>query len=116
IRCGGHFPGSTVLHRAPEPRTENREPGSEDRAGRRDQLGPRPSAELAKPRTGPRPGALFTGDTIQVIPDQGWVSFMYSYPNLIPLSAAAVRRIVDAVEPFEFERLYGGWWKRVVPE
>ena len=42
------------------------------------------------------------------------MSFMYSYPNLIPLSAAAVRRIVAAVEPFAFDRIYSAWWQRVV--
>ena len=34
---------------------------------------------------------------------------MYSYPNLIRL-----RRIVKAVEPFGFERVYGAWWGKVV--
>jgi hypothetical protein len=58
---------------------------------------------------------LLTGDTIQVIPDRSHVSFMYSYPNLIPLDEAAVRRIVAAVEPFTFDRIYGAWWGRVVP-
>lgn len=59
-------------------------------------------------------GALLTGDTIQVVPDRRWVSFMYSYPNQIPLNAATVRRIVDAVEPYPFDRLYGGWPEMVV--
>ena len=39
---------------------------------------------------------------------------MYSYPNLILLPAAAVRRIVAAVEPYQFDRIYGAWWERVV--
>jgi glyoxylase-like metal-dependent hydrolase (beta-lactamase superfamily II) len=54
-------------------------------------------------------GALLTGDTIMVAQDRRTVSFMYSYPNLIPVGAAAVGRIVEAVEPFEFEQIYGGW-------
>jgi glyoxylase-like metal-dependent hydrolase (beta-lactamase superfamily II) len=58
-------------------------------------------------------GALFTGDTITVGPD-GFVSFMRSYPNLIPLSASEVRRIVATVDPYGFDRVYGGWWDRVV--
>jgi len=29
-------------------------------------------------------GALLTGDTITVVQDRDWVSFMWSYPNLIP--------------------------------
>ena len=82
VRCGGHFPGSSVLHWAG---------GAEGR------------------------GALFTGDTIYVVSDRRWVSFMYSYPNLIPLDAATVRRIVAAVEPYPFDRLYGAWRRSIVP-
>ncbi len=59
-------------------------------------------------------GALLSGDIIQVVQDRHYVSFMYSYPNLIPLPAAAVRHIVDAVAPYSFDRLYGAWWDRVV--
>lgn len=59
-------------------------------------------------------GALLSGDIIQVVQDRRWVSFMYSYPNLIPLSAAKVRRIVAAVEPFEFDRVYGAFAGKVV--
>jgi glyoxylase-like metal-dependent hydrolase (beta-lactamase superfamily II) len=62
-----------------------------------------------------RDGDLLSGDIVQVIPDRGWVSFMYSYPNLIPLPEAAVRAIVAALEPFEFERIYGAWWDTVIP-
>lgn len=81
IRCGGHFPGSTVLHWAD---------GAEGR------------------------GLLLTGDTIYIAADQRYVSFMYSYPNLIPLPASAVRRIVGAVEPFAYDRIYSGWFEAVV--
>ena len=59
-------------------------------------------------------GALFTGDIIQVVSDRRWVSFMYSYPNLIPLPASEVRRIAGVVEPYSFDRIYGAWWDRVV--
>ncbi len=59
-------------------------------------------------------GALLTGDILTVASDRRWVSFMYSYPNLIPLNASAIRRIVGAVEPLAFERIYGAWWGRVV--
>jgi hypothetical protein len=59
-------------------------------------------------------GALLTGDTLQVVSDRRFVTFMYSYPNSIPLPARAIRRIVDAVEPFPFDTLYGGWWDRIV--
>lgn len=59
-------------------------------------------------------GALLTGDTIQVVRDNRYVSFMYSYPNLIPLNARAVQHIVEAIEPFAFDRIYGGWWDSIV--
>ena len=42
-------------------------------------------------------GALLSGDIVQVIPDRAHVGFMYSYPNLIPLPAAAVARIAAAL-------------------
>jgi glyoxylase-like metal-dependent hydrolase (beta-lactamase superfamily II) len=61
-------------------------------------------------------GALFTGDTIMVVSDRRYVSFMYSYPNLIPTNATAVRRIVGAVEPFAFERLYSSWPGKLIAE
>ncbi len=57
-------------------------------------------------------GALLTGDIAQVTMDRRFVSFMYSYPNDIPLNAAAVRRIADAVAPLAFDRIYGAWWGR----
>jgi hypothetical protein len=59
-------------------------------------------------------GALLSGDTMQVAQDRRYVSFMYSYPNMIPLNKSAVEHIVAAVEPFEFDRIYGGWWDSVV--
>jgi hypothetical protein len=59
-------------------------------------------------------GALLTGDTITVVPDRDWVSFMWSYPNLIPLDEATVRDIARRTERFAFDRVYGGWWGRVV--
>lgn len=52
-------------------------------------------------------GALLVGDTMLPVPDSGWVTFMRSYPNRIPLSAGLVRKIVDRLEPYEFDNLYG---------
>jgi glyoxylase-like metal-dependent hydrolase (beta-lactamase superfamily II) len=75
IRCGGHFPGSSVLH------------WHDGAAGK---------------------GALFTGDGILPVEDRRWVSFMYSYPNLIPVSKRAVEKIVAAITPLDFDRIYGG--------
>jgi hypothetical protein len=39
---------------------------------------------------------------------------MYSYPNYIPLPATAIERIVKAVEPFDFDRIYGAFWDMVI--
>ncbi len=58
-------------------------------------------------------GALFTGDTIMVVPDTRWMSFMRSFPNLVPLNRRAVDHVVAAVEPFAFSRVYAAWWDRV---
>ena len=59
---------------------------------------------------------LLTGDIINVVSDRRYVSFMYSFPNLLPLPPRKVRGIVAAVEPFEFDRIYGAWWNRVVAQ
>ena len=37
-------------------------------------------------------GALLSGDIVQVAPDREHVSFMWSYPNMLPLAASTVRR------------------------
>lgn len=60
-------------------------------------------------------GALLSGDIVQLIPDRNYVSFMRSYPNLIPLSAPAVARIGAMLEPFSFETIYGAFFDRVIP-
>ncbi len=62
-----------------------------------------------------RPGALLTGDIIQVIPDRSHVGFMWSYPNLVPLPDAEVQRIAAAVEPFDYDAIYGAWWDAIIP-
>jgi hypothetical protein len=54
-------------------------------------------------------GVLLSGDVIQVVPDRRYVSFMYSYPNYIPLGPGAIHRILAAVQPFEFDRVYGAF-------
>ena len=55
-------------------------------------------------------GALLTGDVAMVAMDRRSLSFMYSYPNYIPLNATSVRRIARAVAPLAFDRIYGAWW------
>ena len=59
-------------------------------------------------------GAVLSGDTLQVVMDRRYVSFMYSYPNLIPLSAATVQGIAAKMRRYRFERIYGAWRGRVV--
>jgi glyoxylase-like metal-dependent hydrolase (beta-lactamase superfamily II) len=76
VQCGGHFPGSAVVHWA---------------AG----------AGGA--------GALLTGDTIFVTPGEDRLSFIWSAPNRLPLPEPLIRGILDAVQPFPFDRIYGGW-------
>jgi len=58
---------------------------------------------------------LLSGDIVMVIPDRRFVSFMWSYPNLIPLPAAEVTRIAAALEPWPFDRILAAWWERLVP-
>ncbi len=59
-------------------------------------------------------GALLSGDIVQVMPDKN-VSFMRSYPDLIPLDASTVQHIADVLEPWPFDPIYGAWWDRVIP-
>jgi hypothetical protein len=61
------------------------------------------------PRGASGKGVLLSGDQPQVCRDRRWVSFMYSYPNLIPLPAKAIRRIMTALQPLAYDRLYGAF-------
>jgi hypothetical protein len=54
-------------------------------------------------------GVLLSGDTIFPNPGGLSVSFMRSYPNRIPLSAAVVDRVTNAVDGFEYDRVYGNF-------
>ena len=53
-------------------------------------------------------GELFTGDIFTVVHDRRWVSFMHSYPNLIPERPKVIRRAVAMMQPYGFDRVYGG--------
>jgi len=59
-------------------------------------------------------GALLVGDTLMVVMDRRYVSFMYSFPNLIPLAPDVVAGIADKLRPYAYERIYGAWPGRVV--
>lgn len=54
-------------------------------------------------------GVMLSGDTVLPNPDRRSVSFMRSYPNRIPLSAAVVERITTSLCRFDFDRLYGNF-------
>lgn len=59
-------------------------------------------------------GVLLAGDTIFVTPGEDRVTFVWSAPNRLPLPEHAVRGVVEAVRPYRFDRIYGGWWQPVV--
>jgi glyoxylase-like metal-dependent hydrolase (beta-lactamase superfamily II) len=59
-------------------------------------------------------GTLLTGDSIAPAQDRRFTTFMWSYPNYIPLGERDVRGIVNAVRPYAFDRIYGGWWHTIV--
>ncbi len=61
-------------------------------------------------------GLLLSGDIVQVIPDRRHVSFMYSYPNLVPLAEPEVRRIAEKLSGYRFDRILGAWWDTLVPQ
>ncbi|MGH3562066.1 MAG: hydrolase [Mycobacterium sp.] len=52
-------------------------------------------------------GVLLAGDTIFPNPDRRTVSFLRSYPNRIPLSAAVVQRMAETLAELRFDRIYG---------
>jgi hypothetical protein len=63
--------------------------------------------------SGPRGrGALFVGDSPQVASNRRSVSFMYSYPNFIPMRAADVCRMRALLARFDFDDVYGYSWGR----
>jgi len=89
IRCGGHFPGGTVLH------WQDNKKGA---AGGR----------------GQDRGIVCAGDILTVATDRKWLSFMRSYPNFIPLSQKEIEHIGQAMAPFKFDALYGHYFDRVI--
>lgn len=59
-------------------------------------------------------GVLLSGDTVYVVMDRRWASFMYSYPNLIPLPASKVKEIAQRLKPYRFQNLYSGFAEREI--
>jgi len=54
-------------------------------------------------------GVILAGDIIQVTPGAHGVSFMWSYPNMLPLSASTVDDIAQRLAGVEFAQLYGAF-------
>jgi len=54
-------------------------------------------------------GALLSGDIVQVASDVRRVSFLWSYPNMMPLPAREVLRIGEVLAPWRFDRIYGAF-------
>ncbi|WP_028777225.1 hypothetical protein [Shimazuella kribbensis] len=61
-------------------------------------------------------GSLLTGDVIQVNPDRHSLSFMFSYPNHIPLSCNTIKRIIAKIETYDFDRIHGAFRERFIWE
>ncbi|MEM7334890.1 MAG: MBL fold metallo-hydrolase, partial [Chloroflexota bacterium] len=59
-------------------------------------------------------GAFFTADALMVASDRRHVSFMWSYPNYIPLAPSKVKQVVTAVGPYEYDRIYSAWWDKII--
>jgi hypothetical protein len=60
-------------------------------------------------------GALLAGDEPNVCADTRWVTFMRSFPNYIPLAGPEAERVVAALRPFPFDRIYGWNPERILP-
>ena len=54
-------------------------------------------------------GVLMAGDQPQICMDPKQVSFMWSYPNYIPLNASTIRHVMQCLDPLEFDRIYGAF-------
>jgi glyoxylase-like metal-dependent hydrolase (beta-lactamase superfamily II) len=52
-------------------------------------------------------GVLLPGDTVQVTPGGHRVSFMWSFPNFMPLPASTVCAIAERLSVWRFDRIYG---------
>lgn len=55
------------------------------------------------------PGVLLAGDILQVTPGKDAVSFMWSYPNMLPLPGRTVAEMTDRLRDVAFARLYGAF-------
>jgi len=58
---------------------------------------------------------LCSSDIATVATDRKYLTFMWSYPNFIPLSARQVEGIAASLAPFRFDTIYGHYFDRVIP-
>ncbi|RSH77825.1 uncharacterized protein EHS24_002885 [Apiotrichum porosum] len=95
VQCGGHFPGSSVLFwdRAAEP------------AGAKSADGSAPA---------PTNGLLLTADTIMVQPTQKGFTFMWSYPNMVPLEPIEMLKVVQSIQHLDYGAVSSAWPDRFV--
>jgi len=59
-------------------------------------------------------GLLLTGDILQVTPGANGVSFMWSYPNMLPLPATTVSAMTRKLDSVKFSTLYGAFEGREI--
>jgi hypothetical protein len=59
-------------------------------------------------------GIMCCSDTAYVAADRRHVTFMRSYPNLVPLPAERVKAIAAALEPFAFDKMFGNFFESVI--
>jgi hypothetical protein len=52
---------------------------------------------------------LLVGDILQITPGAHYVSFMWSYPNMLPLSVAEVQAVGERLSSWSFDRIYGAF-------
>jgi glyoxylase-like metal-dependent hydrolase (beta-lactamase superfamily II) len=72
------------------------------------------SSVLLWPKGAEGKGVILSGDTIYVVSDRRYVSFMHSYPNYIPLPAKTVASIAKTISGFKFDRIYSSFEGRVL--
>ena len=91
VRCGGHFDGSCVLH------------WDRQKAGTPTKIIQQQKHKL------PSTGVVFCSDTFGPGMDRKTITFMWSYPNMIPLPPKDVLQIWHSMQPFQFDEIIGAW-------
>jgi hypothetical protein len=111
INAGVHFDGGQVLHWVGG---QGDAGGPGEVGGQGDAGGPGEAGGQGDAGGPGEAGVLCSGDIMTVVQDRRYVSFMYSYPNLIPERPRTIRRALAMLGPYSFDRIYGAWWQRIV--